>query len=282
MPQKDRWVERGEVNDMQIQAHRLVSAEQRPLPHHGGRIVPRFIIIHYTAGGSADSSYDALDRAGLSAHILIKRDGALIQCVDFDSKAFHAGKSFWRGYRSLNSCSIGIEVCNYGWLMRRGDGKFQRVGETPVFEPEEVIVADHKNGRPRDVGWEVYPEAQLVVLKEVCEALLNEYPTIIEIVGHDDISPDRKQDPGPAMPMTSLQRLVDRRNEEIPGRRWEVTARSGLNMRAGPGVEHEVVRVLPFGTPLTVVDEDKTWYPVDLQNDGAVDGFVHSAYLRLS
>lgn len=270
---------------MQIQAHRLDSADQQPLPHHGGSITPKFIVVHYTAGGGADGSYKALDKAGISAHVLLERDGNVIQCVDFDRKAYHAGKSLWRGYRSLNSHSIGIEVCNYGWLQRRGDGKFQRssrFGATPAFEPDQVILSDHKNGWPRDVGWEIYPDAQLEALSELCQALLSAYPTIEEIVGHDDISPDRKQDPGPAMPMTSLQRLVDKRDDDLPGRRWEVTARSGLNMRAGPGSDHQVVRTLPFGTVLTVVDESQTWYPVDLETDGAVDGFVHSAYLRLA
>lgn len=270
---------------MDVHDHRLRDVEFRPATHFGGPIVPRFIVIHYTAGGPADGSFRALENVGLSAHVLLERDGRAIQTVAFDRKAFHAGASRWKGVRFLNNHSIGIEVCNYGWLERRGDGRFQRpsrFGATPVFESEQVILSDHKNGWPRGVGWEIFPTGQLQVLRELCQALLRAYPTIKEIVGHDDISPDRKQDPGAAMPMDHLQILADDRDETRFGTWYEVTARSGLNVRAGPGTEHPVVSLLPFGSRVMVGDDSRTWFSVDLQNDGAIDGFVHGGFLRLA
>lgn len=274
---------------MEIRDHKLSGVEVRRLPY-GGVIAPRFIVVHYTAGGSADGSHRAMENARLSAHLLVDRDGTVIQCVDFNRRAYHAGASRWRGFRSLNGHSIGIEVCNYGWMFQRGDGKYQRpsrFGATPAFEPDQVFVATHRNGWPVNAGWEIYPEAQLRALTEVCEALLEHYPQITEIVGHDDIAPERKQDPGPAMPVGSLQVLTERPDHEDEdgigeGRRFEVIARSGLNMRAGPGTEHPVVAVLPFGASVFVSDESETWFPVDRENDGAVDGFVHSAFVRLA
>jgi N-acetylmuramoyl-L-alanine amidase len=270
---------------MDIAEHRLKDIEFRAATHFGGAIVPKFIVVHYTAGGAAEGSYRALENVGLSAHVLLERDGGLIQTVAFDRKAFHAGASFWKGVRFLNNHSIGIEVCNYGWLERRSDGTFQRssrFGATPVFEPEQVIVSDHKNGWPRDVGWEIFPSEQLRVLQELCQALLRAYPSIKEIVGHDDISPDRKQDPGAAMPLDHLQILADDRDETRFGTWYEVIARSGLNVRAGPGTEHPVVSVLPLGSRVMVAENAGSWFSVDLQNDGAVDGFVHGGFVRLA
>ncbi|MCP5153317.1 MAG: N-acetylmuramoyl-L-alanine amidase [Ectothiorhodospiraceae bacterium] len=265
---------------MRVASHRLVDHEFRALEHFGGVIEPRFVVVHYTAGGSLDGSFAALDRVGLSAHVLLDRDGTVVQLVEFNRRAFHAGQSRWKGFTGLNHHSIGIEVCNYGWLLRRGDGRFQRPGETPVFEPEQVVVASHRNGWPRDVGWEIYPPKQLAALRELCAALLDAYPSIGEIVGHDDIAPERKQDPGPAMPMASLQHLTERGGAGDAGRTYEVIARNGLRLRAGPGTEHAVVAVMRAGQRVTVTDDQGVWYPVDLEGDGAIDGFAHGDFLR--
>ena len=267
---------------MDIENSRLTQHEYRALAHFGERITPKLIVVHYTAGGSLDSSYRALDNAGLSAHILLGRDGELVQLVDFNRRAFHAGQSSWRGLGSLNSHSIGIEVCNYGWLLPRGDGNFVRAGQTPVFGPEEVIVATHKNGSPRQAGWEIYPAEQLEVLRALCRRLLDEYPSIREIVGHDDISPGRKQDPGPAMPMASLQLLTERGGINDGFRTYEVTARNGLRLRGGPGTEHDTVGVLRFGQRVRVINDEALWYQVDLQGNGVTDGFSHSGFMRVA
>ena len=267
---------------MEITNHQLSgdTVTARMLAHYGKVIVPRFIVVHYTAGGSAESSIAALDNAKLSAHVVLAREGRIFQCVPFDRRAFHAGESQWQGYTDLNTHSIGIEVCNYGWLNKRGDGKYQRAGATPAFAPEQVILADHKFGTPRGVGWEVYPEAQIQVLFALCRTLLEVYPTIIGIVGHDDISPGRKQDPGPAMPMAMLQTLCDRPRDETNRANYVVAARAGLNVRSGPGSNHAVVKVLASGTRLIVLQRSEPWCAIDLQGDGAIDGYVHGSFLR--
>ena len=272
---------------MQIDSnHLFVDGDLRSSPNFGGVITPRFIVVHYTAGGGLDGSVSALENAGLSAHLLIGRDGKVVQTVPFNRRAFHAGKSQWKGYTSLNNHSIGIEVCNYGWLFQRDDGKFQRPGRfgaTPALDASKVIVADHKNGWPRRCGWEIYPDRQLKALTKVCEALLAHYGSLIEIVGHDDISPDRKQDPGPAMPMESLQLLAERRHEDpdTAVTRYEVTARSGLNVRGGPGTNHGVVGVLAFHQQVHGLQREGDWLAVDFEGDGFIDGFVHRAFVRV-
>jgi N-acetylmuramoyl-L-alanine amidase len=270
---------------MEIENDRLVEDGtgilRRPSDNHGGIIEPKFIVIHYTAGGSAQSSIDAMARNRLSAHLVVDRDGTTYQLVDFNRKAWHAGKSFWRGYFNLNSHSVGIEVCNYGWLLPQGDGTFKRPGETPVFSGNQVHVGDHKNGWPRGYGWELYMDEQIGRVSDLCGALLDYYPSIKGIVGHDEIAPDRKQDPGPAFPIDSLRSRMEGRRPNEGSDVYEVVARSGLILRAGPSGNDSVVRVLAFGTRVYLLGGAAGYVPVSLEDDGVIDGFVHRDWLRL-
>lgn len=268
---------------MEVLDHRLSGVDFIPTKNFRGTITPKFIVIHYTAGGSAKSSIQAMESRGVSAHLVVDRDGSIFQTVDFNMRAWHAGKSSWQGYRDLNWHSIGIEVCNYGWLHQLGNGKFQRTGRsgtTPVFEADDVIVADHKNGRQRNLGWEIYPAGQLAAVTALCETLLAAYPGIIDIMGHDDIAPTRKSDPGPAMPMQELTLLLDLPRTEQEAETHQVIARSGLNMRAGPGQDYPVLSVLPYQRKIFVAGNQGAWRSVDLENDQAVDGFVHADFIR--
>lgn len=166
----------------------------------GGSHMPtrRFLVIHFTAGASAKSSIEWWRRSGAaSAHIVIERDGTIYQCRPFDRTAGHAGSSSWvdpntgTRYTGLNSCSIGIELANGGDAYPR---KFSKL---------KPIRARHKNGGP-EREWERYPEAQLTACRQVSEALVKRYH-LDDVIGHEDIAPDRKSDPGPAFPMGELR-----------------------------------------------------------------------------
>lgn len=190
-----------------IQDHRLGIAAFNASPHVGGIIVPRFIIMHYTAGGTAANSVGAIARRGLSAHFFVDRDGAIIQTVPCNREAYHAGESAWQGYRDLNSHSIGIEVANLGWFdQREGDG-WTRDGFSRVMPASAVMVARHRNGG-RAMAWELFPEVQLRALDELTRALLAAYPTILDVAGHDEVAPNRKVDPGPAFPIARYRAMV--------------------------------------------------------------------------
>lgn len=178
------------------------------LPYQVGPAMPirRFAIAHFTAGATALSSYEfwrTPDAAGAEAHVIIDRDGTIYQIRPFDQKCHHAGRSRWHdarmSYEWLNSCSIGIEFANAG-NDQPGRDAFDWAKKQPGFESGE---ARHKNGGPLEV-WEKYPEPQILSGIEVFKAIVSRY-NLDDLVGHDDIAPDRKNDPGPLFPMQRIR-----------------------------------------------------------------------------
>ena len=109
---------------MKVRNHRLFDDNNEQLPYVAspnrstGTIVPRFLVMHFTAGASASSSISWLTNpaARASAHLVIARDGTVTQLVPFNRKAWHAGRSRWAGLTGLNAHSIGIELDNHGEL----------------------------------------------------------------------------------------------------------------------------------------------------------------------
>lgn len=169
-------------------------------PVSGGAAMPtrRFLVIHFTAGASGISSinYWRSSRKA-SAHIVIDRDGTIYQCRPFNRTAGHAGRSKWtdprtgKHYNGLNACSIGIELANGGSSY---PDKFSALDPTH---------AEHKHGGGKR-DWETYTKAQLEACEEVSKALCQRY-NLDDVLGHEDCSPGRKSDPGPAFPMQSLR-----------------------------------------------------------------------------
>lgn len=176
---------------------------QKPSPNRGGVIKPTLLVMHYTAGQSAAGAISWLcnPAAKASAHLVLDQAGAVTQLVPFNISAWHAGQSSWKGKRLCNGFSIGIEMVNPGFLTKRADGKFYDVAGK-VVPPSSVMMARHKNGGP-ELPWMVYPKEQLEVAAEIVVAITQAYG-IKEIVGHEDIAPGRKTDPGPAFPMATL------------------------------------------------------------------------------
>ena len=190
---------------MQINNERLCNDDLLPLPfvrsgNIGGRLrSQQFIVIHATEGQSAAAAIEWLTtpKSKVSSHIVIARDGTITQLVPFDTIAWHAGVSYWRGIRYLNYYSIGIELDNAGRMTR--NGKTWRAAFKKDYPDSEVIEAVHKFDR-KSYGWHNYPPEQIQAVIDLCKLLVTQYG-IQEIVGHDDIRPKAKWDPGPAFPM---------------------------------------------------------------------------------
>ena len=161
---------------------------------------PDTIIIHYTAGisGASSANWLADPESKVSAHVVIDRSGQIYQIVPFHKVAWHAGQSAYGGRTGFNDFSIGIELDNAGYLRREGDAYVSTYGQR--YAPADVIQARHHHEnivRP----WHTYTDAQLLACRDLCIALIDAYPKIDQILGHDEIAPGRKQDPGPAFPM---------------------------------------------------------------------------------
>ncbi|MEM6801252.1 MAG: N-acetylmuramoyl-L-alanine amidase [Bacteroidota bacterium] len=175
-----------------------------------------YLVIHYTANHSLEKTINLFKErkssGNTSAHIIIDKDGTVVQMVRFDRKAWHAGKSQWGQLKSLNHFSIGIELVNAGWLTKAEDDKWYDWKHNEVPK-EEVVVLSHKNNPSgKFKGWQIYPTKQIDKLIDISLAL-NEKYEFLDILGHDEISPGRKFDPGPALNLVSLRSLVLGRSE---------------------------------------------------------------------
>lgn len=173
-------------------AHDLLS------PNHGGPLRhPRLIVLHYTAGHSAEGSARWLCDGGAkaSAHLVVGRGGKVWQIVNLGTQAWHAGRSAWGDLKMLNLHSIGIEMANLGC-----DPQAARL------EPSRRVRARHPHGGPERT-WERYPAHQVATVAALCAALMHRYPAIglMDIIGHDDCAPGRKTDPGPAWDWTGFR-----------------------------------------------------------------------------
>jgi N-acetylmuramoyl-L-alanine amidase len=134
------------------------------------------LVLHYTGMQDAQSAIDRLrdPSAKVSAHYLVAEDGTVLRMVAEDKRAWHAGKSRWRGIEDINSASIGIEIVNPG----------------------------------HEFGYPPFPEQQIDALIPLVATIKERHGiTRGNVVGHSDIAPTRKQDPGELFPWSRLARL---------------------------------------------------------------------------
>ena len=136
----------------------------------------QFLILHYTHV-DFPTSLKLLTEGEVSSHYLVSNDPPTIyQLVDEKRRAYHAGVSYWKGATQLNASSIGIEIVNRGY------------DDTP-------------NGRV----WYDYPQAQIDQIIALVKKIVKEHGIKPDrILGHSDIAPGRKVDPGPRFPWKQL------------------------------------------------------------------------------
>jgi N-acetylmuramoyl-L-alanine amidase len=139
-----------------------------------------FLVLHYTVG-NFESSLAMLTRPSnraVSSHYLV-RDAPVVtyRLVDENRRAWHAGPSYWKGHNNLNASSIGIEIVNPGWV-KDADGA---------------------------VRYAAFPPAQIDEVIALCKEIVARHQIRPDrIIGHADIAPGRKQDPGPLFPWKRL------------------------------------------------------------------------------
>jgi N-acetylmuramoyl-L-alanine amidase len=265
---------------LRIEKHRLVGngVTHRDTPNRGGALSARYLVYHYTAGGSSDSAVASLctrkPSGNASAHLVLGRDGSIVQLAPFDVVTWHAGISQWNGLVGLNNWSIGIEMDNAGLLKRVGDQHVAWFGR--AYPPSEVMLAEHKHGGGVQ-SWHAYPEAQIARALELAD-LLAEHYGLEDILGHEDIARGRKTDPGPAFPLGSLRARVLGREQDTP-ERYMVTA-SSLNIRKGPDASFEpVAPPLKKGTVVMLLQAGDRWSKVEVEGPTDLEGWVNNLFI---
>ena len=153
-----------------------VVAEVRPSPNHGerkGHAAPDMIVLHYTGMSDNQAAVHLLcnPSSEVSAHYVVLQDGHIVQLVAESRRAWHAGTSAWAGETDVNSCSIGIEIANPG----------------------------------HDHGYPPFPKRQIAAVITLCRSIFTRHSIPPDrILGHSDVAPARKQDPGEKFPWKLL------------------------------------------------------------------------------
>ena len=147
----------------------------RPSPNHDARgdAPIDLLLLHYTGMTSAAAALDRLcdPAAKVSAHYLIDEDGTVYSMVPENRRAWHAGVAHWAGASDINARSIGIELVNPG----------------------------------HEFGYRAFPEAQIAALIPLCHSILMRHPIpSARVLGHSDVAPARKEDPGEKFPWARL------------------------------------------------------------------------------
>lgn len=252
---------------------------------------PDTIIIHYTAGNSTKTAVSVLKNPKIraSAHMVIGRKGELVQLVDLNVIAWHAGKS---GYNfpdkkrtTFNKYSIGIEIANDGYLKKK-DGKLYNWYKKEV--PAELAYeGKHRNyPKTRSTFWHTYTDVQIKAVYDACAAMIKAYPSIKYILGHEEIAPGRKSDPGPAFPLDDLRKTMkvwepgtptpEPKKEKMPlGTTGTATAK--INFRSGPDASAEkIAEALEKEEKVLVLAKSGDWYYVQQE----ITGWVSKAYIN--
>ena len=131
------------------------------------------IVLHYTGMRDADAALELLSARGsdVSAHYFVYEDGRITQLVQEARRAWHAGRAYWAGEADINSCSIGIEIANPG----------------------------------HDFGYPDYPKRQVAAVTALCRSIQTRHTVPpVRVLGHSDVAPTRKQDPGEKFPWRTL------------------------------------------------------------------------------
>ncbi len=235
----------------------MIESIPAPSPNFNPRPAPPdMIVLHYTGMKTGAEALARLrdPQAQVSAHYLVEEDGRVFSLVAEERRAWHAGKSFWKGETNLNDRSIGIEIVNPG----------------------------------HEFGYRPFPERQIVAVIDLLTDIRSRWEIPDErILGHSDVAPARKEDPGELFPW---DRLADAGHGYYP----EVSAAPGARLATGdegPGVFLLQAGLTRLGydlPPSGQYDEDtatvvrafqRHWRPDVV--DGAADGETRARLMAL-
>jgi N-acetylmuramoyl-L-alanine amidase len=214
-----------------------------PSPNFGERTLPvSILVLHYTGmqSGAAAIEWLANPQSKVSAHYVVDEDGQLVHMVREEQRAQHAGLSHWRGITDVNSASIGIEIVNPG----------------------------------HEFGYRPFPQEQMDAVTRLVAEIVGTYG--IEprnVVGHSDVAPARKEDPGELFDWERLAKLglaVARPKTGLIDPEWSDAAFLLALERYGYGIADGRAAVVAF---------QRRFRPENL--DGIIDGECRAILFRL-
>ncbi|MGB5077615.1 MAG: N-acetylmuramoyl-L-alanine amidase [Sphingorhabdus sp.] len=214
-----------------------------PSPNFGERTLPiSILVLHYTGMKTGASAIDWLANPAskVSAHYVVDEDGQLVHMVREEQRAQHAGLSHWRGITDVNSASIGIEIVNPG----------------------------------HEWGYRPFPEEQMDTVTRLVAEITRTYN--IEprnVVGHSDVAPSRKEDPGELFDWEQLAKMglaVPRPTKKLVDPGWADAAFLLALERYGYGIADARAAVVAF---------QRRFRPNNL--DGIIDGECRAILLSL-
>ena len=146
-----------------------------PSPNFDARVgVPDILVLHYTGMKTGPEALDRLcdpNEPRVSSHYMVEEDGRIFRLVPEERRAWHAGVSYWKGERNINGVSIGVEIVNPG----------------------------------HEFGYRPFPDAQIAAVIELVADIRTRWQIPDDrIVGHSDVAPARKDDPGELFPWKRL------------------------------------------------------------------------------
>jgi N-acetylmuramoyl-L-alanine amidase len=217
----------------ELRPESCVVAEVRPSPNHNERkngMAPDMIVLHYTGMRDHEAAIIRLSTPGteVSAHYVVMPDGYIVQMVAESRRAWHAGTSWWAGDTDMNSCSIGIEIANAG----------------------------------HDYGYPDFPKRQIAAVTALCRSINTRYNIPPDrVLGHSDVAPTRKQDPG----------------EKFP---WKVLAESGIGLWVKPEPITATGSIFVLGETNSAIEEVQRLlarYGYGVNPTGYLDGTTRDA-----
>jgi len=224
---------------------------QASSPNFDDRTLPiSLLILHYTGMETGEAALERMRDANakVSAHYMVEEDGSIFQLVDEDKRAWHAGVSEWQGETNINSNSIGIEIVNGGHNFPNADGNL------PAF-----------------------PDVQINAVIALSKAIMKRHGSLT-LLGHSDIAPARKLDPGENFPWQGLAAAGLGYWPEVQAEDRRILFKQGSRDR-GVAIVQRGLAHIGYGARVTgVIDEDTKLIIEALQRryrpdqiDGVVD-----------
>ncbi|MGP1353142.1 MAG: N-acetylmuramoyl-L-alanine amidase [Parasphingopyxis sp.] len=196
-----------------------MSIVETPSPNFNDRKLPvSMLVMHYTGMVDGASAIRRLtsSESGVSSHYVVNEDGTVLRLVDEGKRAWHAGASYWRGITDVNSASIGIEIVNPG----------------------------------HEFGYRPFPADQVAAVVRLTDEIRKRHDIPrANVVGHSDVAPARRQDPGELFPWDKLARFghaLSRPEDATTDPGWTDSAFLVALERFGYDIEDKMAAVVAF------------------------------------